>query len=1059
MDSSSRRVFSRPPERMVMESNSVGNHSSLRRKRACRLAVGLLGLCALPPEPARAAAAPAHVVRFDFETGDLQGWRVVEGRFAKLLNDRVMFRNRRTRKFNKQGRYFLDTVEAGGDRQTGVIESPVFVLEGPKISMLVGGGRHSDTYVALCTLDGREALKAQGRNDEVLQRVEWDAAAWVGQRVFLRIVDRHTTGWGHVTFDDFRAVGRLDPVATRRRWAKLRAQRQAKQQLAQLDDQRLDALRRAVLDLSHTFPRRYAAAPALLKRLDGLRARVRRARQALTRAAPDAADQARRALADLKALSRDALLANPLLTAHPIVFVVRRQYKPDHHNTATLFQRGEINDRKFLGGSALKILDKPGAAPRTLLRSRHGVIRDPEVNFSGDRIVFAMRRDARDDYHIYEIRADGSGLRQLTFAPGVSDIDPAYLPNGDIVFASTREPKYCMCNRHIMANLFRMSPDGSSIRQIGRNTLFEGHPSVLPDGRILYDRWEYVDRNFGDAQGLWAINPDGANPILYWGNNTWSPGAVIDGRAIPGSGQTVCIFSSCHDRPWGALAIIDRRLGLEGRGPVVRIWPARARAWVRANGRGYGFDLFKRVQPKYEDPYPLYAPDSLAGAGKYFLCSRTTGQGDQMGLYLVDVFGNETLVHAEPPGCYDPMPLMPRPRPPVRPDRVQYEQSCGALYVHNVYLGSYMERVRPGSVKWIRVVECPVKRFWTYPRWTGQGTIAPAMNWHDFNSKRILGVAPVEPDGSAYFLVPAGAFVYFQLLDADGMMVQSMRSGTAVQPGERTGCIGCHDERLTAPPNQRMPLAVRRPASRLQGWRGPVRPFGYLKEVQPVFNRYCLRCHDFGGKGADKVILASDRTLTFNASYNELWRKGYIHVIGAGPAAIQPPYSWGSHASKLVKILRQGHRDVRLDPESFDRIVTWIDLNAPYYPSYASAYPKGLAGRSPLTSRELNRLEALTGVPFSRLAGCRANRGPQISFDRPELSPCLQKLQAAARRKALAIIQAGQRRLAHRPRADMDGFAPCEVDQARAERYARRRRIEMEIRRALAQGRKAFDPR
>jgi tricorn protease-like protein len=143
------------------------------------------------------------------------------------------------------------------------------------------------------------------------------------------------------------------------------------------------------------------------------------------------------------------------------------------------------------------------------VESKTGVVRDPELSFDGQKVIFSMRKSKDDSYSLYEINIDGTGLKQLTFAPGVSDIDPLYLPDGGIVFSSTRQPKYCMCNRHIMANLYRMNADGSNITQIGVSTLFEGHASLMNDGRILYDRWEYVDRNFGDAQGLWTVNPDG----------------------------------------------------------------------------------------------------------------------------------------------------------------------------------------------------------------------------------------------------------------------------------------------------------------------------------------------------------------------------------------------------------------------------------------------------------------------------------------------------------------------------------------------------------------------
>ena len=145
-----------------------------------------------------------------------------------------------------------------------------------------------------------------------------------------------------------------------------------------------------------------------------------------------------------------------LLEKQEILYIERHQYLKDHHNTATLFQKGEINEEKFRSGAAMKAFDLKTNTSRILLETDSGVIRDPELSFDGSRIVFAYRKSKDDDYHIYEINVDGSGLKQLTFATGISDIDPLYLPDGRIVFSSTREPKFCMCNRHIMCNLFRM---------------------------------------------------------------------------------------------------------------------------------------------------------------------------------------------------------------------------------------------------------------------------------------------------------------------------------------------------------------------------------------------------------------------------------------------------------------------------------------------------------------------------------------------------------------------------------------------------------------------------
>jgi hypothetical protein len=648
----------------------------------------------------------------------------------------------------------------------------------------------------------------------------------------------------------------------------------ALRQKSAIGDEKQIALRNAIEDLKATFGPRYPRDNEYLTQLDLIERRFKQAQNS------NISDIE----ADFANLQRQALIDNPLVSGRPILFVLRRQYKSDHHNTATMFQTGEINTNSFQGGGALKTIDfAKGGKVTTLIESSEGLIRDPEVHFNGEKIIFSMRKNVRDDYHIYEINADGTGLKQLTSAPGVADFDPLYMPDDTIIFSSTREPKYCMCNRHIMGNLFRMDSDGANIHQIGKSTLHEGHAALMPDGRIIYDRWEYVDRNFGDAQGLWTVNPDGTNHCIYWGNNTWSPGGVIDARSIPGTQNVLCVFGSCHDRPWGALAIIDRRLGVDGRASVVRTWPASAINLVKEKGPApdrYGFDDFKKVKLKYEDPYPLN--------DKYFLCSRMTGDGELMGIYLIDVFGNEILLHVEQPGCYDPMPLGLRNRPLIIPPRRNFKNEPGYLYVIDVYQGTHMQGVKRGSVRYIRVVESPEKRFWTHASWGGQGVHCPAMNWHSFENKRILGIVPVAEDGSAYFEVPSDKFIYFQLLDENKMMIQSMRSGTIVQSGEQTGCIGCHDNRrkvLSQLPTK-MPLALQKPPSKLQGFRGEPRLFSYMTEVQPVFDKHCASCHDYGKEAADKLNLARDRTNTFNTSYNELWRKKYITAIGAGPSSI-----------------------------------------------------------------------------------------------------------------------------------------------------------------------------
>ena len=725
--------------------------------------------------------------------------------------------------------------------------------------------------------------------------------------------------------------------------------------------------------------------------------------------------------------------AKEQLAGKQILYIEREQYAPDHHNTATLFQKEEINESSFFPGGAMRIFDVNTGNTTTLIELKDGLVRDPELSFDGKKIIFSMRKNKDDFYHIYEINTDGSELKQLTFAEGVSDIDPLYLPDGGIVFSSTRQPKYCMCNRHIMCNLYRMEADGANITQIGVSTLFEGHSSLLNDGRILYDRWEYVDRNFGDAQGLWTVNPDGTKHSIYYGNNTQSPGGVIDARQIPGTDQVICIFGSCHDRPWGALAIIDRKKGVDGVEPVVQIWPEDSRKLVD-NG---DLDSFKWIEYFFEDPYPLNE--------NFFLASRTIWAkpggwmhlDSKSGIYLIGRDGTQELIIEGNRSLFDPMIIEPRPKPHAIPSNRNYTDKKGSFYVQNVYHGTHMKGVEPGTAKYLRVIESPEKRTWTKNGWGGQGEQAPAVNWHSFENKRILGEVPVEEDGSANFEVPSGTFVYFQLLDKDKKMIQSMRSGTMVMPGEVNGCIGCHEDRLKAPRN-----------------------FSFMEQVQPILDKSCVRCHDFDQKNRNKLVLAKDKNPFFNAAYVNLYVKKEITLIGGGPAQIQEPYSWGSHASKLTKVIEGNHHDVKLSPKDKEILYTWMDLNGVYYPVYESAFDSTLAGRSPLYNYEIQELIKLTEVNIWDLNHHGRKLTAQISFDRPEVSPCLDKIRNDKQKyvRAVEIIRTGQKRLKATPRGDIEkDLVPCERHKAQLRKYAERLKVEQQNCSVIGQGNKIYD--
>lgn len=847
-----------------------------------------------------------------------------------------------------------------------------------------------------------------------------------------------------------------------------------------------ETLKAAICNLRNTFGQDYPEGTGYLARLEKL--------------SPDNTTE-------LKKLQREALLANPLVRNQPIVFIHRNAYRYVHGPDETMFQPNEPEVRGgFTGRAALKVVDVQSGKTGTILASDTGIIRDPDIYFDAGKILFSMRQNASDSYHLYEIKVDpatvlsgtGSELKQLTFARDVSDIQPVYLPNDRIMFSSTRTPKYIHCQRHLMASLFAMESDGANIHQVGFNTLFEGRSSLMPDGRVLYSRWEYVDKHFSSAYGLWTANPDGTAQQLFYGGLAWCPGAIMDGRMIPGTSRAVCTYGSVHGAEFGAMVIVDPSRGNDGPAPVVHSWPPDISEFLQGwdtMGRCDEYDSFLHVPMGYQDPYPLAEPKSGRGAGTYFLCSRNLAPDNaKRGIFLVDTFGNEVLLHCGEMNCYQPRPLAQRTRPVVMPDRTRPAESNGLFYVYDVYKGPGMEAVKKGSVAAIRIVEAPDKV--TYPPsnhgdWNGPGEgdshHPTATSWNHYNSKRILGTVPVEADGSASFLVPAGRFVYFQLLDSKGRMIHSMRSGTSLMPGERQGCIGCHNYR-SAPPTAQS-KALQRPPSVLKPWYGPERNFNYAAEVQPVFDRHCTRCHDFGKKPANKINLAADDMLAYNASYVSLmsrspttWQppktdepKPLVSTIGSGPLPIVPPYSWGSTRSRLVDMLLEGHHDTRLSDEEMNRIITWIDLNAPYYPDYYDYYSLNTWGRSPLDHKDLARLGRLVSEsPGGEKYGwnsvtdyCGGQLNEMmgkgilvINFSRPDQSECLKAFTdktSPQYSEALELILKGRAMLEKHPRVDRSGCTPCEWDKKQLSNHAQRTAAAELVRQAMAEERKVYD--
>ena len=786
-------------------------------------------------------------------------------------------------------------------------------------------------------------------------------------------------------------------------------------------------------------------------------------------------------------LQREALLDHPHVRGYPWLVEVRSQYWGNHGPINTMFQNGDLHGngvKNFHGNSArLEIIAFEGGKAvrkKVLAEEPEGILRDADVSFDGKRILYSRRENQADDYHLYEMDLTSGAVQQLTFGRMISDVDPIYAPGGRIIFSSTRDPKFCQCNKHISNNLFAMDADGANIEQVSFNDLADFHSSLMQNGTVLYSRWEYVDRHFGPSLGLWTTNPDGTRHALYMGNNAWSPGFIGDAREIPGTDKVVCIYGACHDLPWGAMAVVDRSRGMDGPEPIVHMWPEEARSLVSPDDDAYNRDLQYRrdvdkmrpLKVRYEDPYPIHNLAKGDGGGHYFFVSKTKypavnsyanreRKPEPMALMLCDVFGNEVAAYQLEDGPLSPygaVPIAPRREPPAIPSPVDYSKKSGFLYVNNCYLGNRdeMVNVKPGSIKYLRVVEAPPRRVYDeVGNWNVDAQQVGAMNWNLTNNKQILGDVPVEQDGSAYFEIPADTFVQFLALDKDKHMIQAMRSGTVVRPGETQGCIGCHENRLQAPSAANpMPLAMRRPPSQLEPWFGvtdvdAAKPFNYLTDVQPVFDRHCVSCHDYGKEAGEVLNLCGDLSLPFNVSYTELMAKSghrysgpeekMVNFVGDGPPGVLPAYAWGSHRSKLVRVLKEGHYDVKLSKEEMQRITSWIDINAVYYGRYESFY----RGRNPLLALPdgKKKMELVLGgrKSLNEIKPWVLDHGHLVNFTRPGFSPCLKMIDDPAQRElALACLKEAQSLLARRPRIDQvnEVLTLAPMDRHYSDRYA-----------------------
>jgi hypothetical protein len=675
----------------------------------------------------------------------------------------------------------------------------------------------------------------------------------------------------------------------------------------------------------------------------------------------------------------------------PLLFVKRHSYTGIH-----------IYDTYYKwppGGGGIYVLENP-SAPRSRWKIRpvidpatfetlgEGVYTHPELSWDARRLLFCFKPTPQGSTSIYEIGVDGRGLRRVTnpeplcdchkgSGGGLHDIAPAYLPDGRIVFLSTRPSGLVPCANSGVSILHVMNADGSDIHPISVNNVHEFDPCVLPDGRLLFGRWEYVDKNALTIQSLWTMNPDGTQETALYANNMVFPEALLDARPVPGTRLIVATLAKHNSTPRGSIGLLDPLKGKNDPAALVNLEHPDDPTYDRGDSC---------------EPWPVTAD-------VFLLSGRPKGEKRNR-LEIMDLAGHRFTVLADPQIClHSPMLVKPRPRPLALADTVDRKARSGRFFLQDVYRG--LSGVKRGEVKWLRVVE-ETSRVSATPGgkqpYNQTFLVSAALA---FSVKNYLGVVPVAADGSAYFEVPSGRAVYFQALDGEGRLVHSMRTFVKAAPGTTRSCIGCHEYKYAATtPTAAFPSLLGREPSRLQDESWGSGYVDYPSMVQPVLDRRCVRCH--GGKEgiAGRMDLTGGWTEHFSISYENLanrcetqlvayWITGIDCMNGTAlwSSKLFAPRSHGSGAAPLAQLLVSGHggRIPELTRRERDLLMAWIDSNGLYHGTWD--YTKHGCAIASWKETQQAVLDAM------QKAGCRechaAVENDWINLERPELSRLL----------------------------------------------------------------------